>query len=195
MRLLQPTHMVDCMRKPRKNLIGQTFNKWTVLELDKENTTKNTRWICQCECGKVRSVDSTHLTKGKSKMCRTCSHWKPKCKIYSRIWHRIKRNAMKRNLKFDLGNSKDGRDFLYKLLCKQKFKCALSGVPICLANTVEKDMHGETTASLDRIDSSLGYIRKNVQWTHKKINIMKWSLSQEEFVKLCKLIVDHNEME
>ena len=43
----------------------------------------------------------------------------------------------------------------------------------------------ETTASLDRIDSTKGYVENNVQWTLKKINIMKNVFSQKEFIYLC----------
>jgi hypothetical protein len=43
----------------------------------------------------------------------------------------------------------------------------------------------ETTASLDRIDSSKGYIEGNLQWVHKDVNIMKMDLSQVEFIDYC----------
>ena len=46
-------------------------------------------------------------------------------------------------------------------------------------------------ASLDRIDSSLGYIEGNVQWVERKVNIIKRELKQEEFIKLCQDIVNH----
>jgi hypothetical protein len=44
----------------------------------------------------------------------------------------------------------------------------------------------DKTASLDRIDSSKGYITGNLQWLHKDINWMKNSFSQEDFIKLCR---------
>lgn len=49
------------------------------------------------------------------------------------------------------------------------------------------------TASLDRINSSIGYTIDNVQWVHKKINMMKMDLSQEEFINYCRLVVKNNE--
>jgi hypothetical protein len=45
--------------------------------------------------------------------------------------------------------------------------------------------------SVDRIDSLRGYVEGNVQWVHKKINIMKNVYSQEEFIILCKQVVKH----
>jgi hypothetical protein len=47
------------------------------------------------------------------------------------------------------------------------------------------------TASLDRIDSKLGYIPGNIQWVHKTINRMKVNLPEEDFVYFCRLITDY----
>lgn len=51
---------------------------------------------------------------------------------------------------------------------------------------------GNLTASLDRIDSSKGYIEGNVQWVHKRINKMKLDDSDTEFIEWCRLIADFN---
>jgi len=45
------------------------------------------------------------------------------------------------------------------------------------------------TASLDRINSDMGYVEGNVQWVHRDINFMKGCLSQHNFIHLCQLIV------
>ena len=47
---------------------------------------------------------------------------------------------------------------------------------------------GIRTASLDRIDSSKGYVPGNIQWVHKDVNWMKGSFTQEYFVNICKKI-------
>jgi hypothetical protein len=51
-----------------------------------------------------------------------------------------------------------------------------------------------STASIDRIDSSKGYILGNIQWVHKDVNFMKRTYSQEYFVKMCKLITENCEI-
>jgi hypothetical protein len=48
-------------------------------------------------------------------------------------------------------------------------------------------------ASLDRIDSSIGYVEGNVAWVYKPINIMKQTLNSAEFIDLCKKIANHNQ--
>lgn len=81
----------------------------------------------------------------------------------------------------------------YSLLVEQNHKCALTGVDISFADTSKEHAAGKTTASLDRIDSSKGYIKGNIQWVHKMINIMKWSSSQDEFKLWCRLVVEHDQ--
>jgi hypothetical protein len=63
-------------------------------------------------------------------------------------------------------------------------RCALSGLEISFR---------ARTASLDRIDSSVGYEADNVQWLHKDVNMMKRHYSQEYLIDLCRRIVDLTE--
>ena len=63
-------------------------------------------------------------------------------------------------------------------LFKQNNKCALSGVEFSLVNK----------PSLDRIDSSLGYTKDNIQLLLKEVNIMKSNFTQDKFLELCSLI-------
>lgn len=46
-----------------------------------------------------------------------------------------------------------------------------------------------TNISIDRIDSSLGYVRGNVQFVCDIVNRIKQDLSQEELYKWCNLIL------
>lgn len=78
-------------------------------------------------------------------------------------------------------------DYLDDLLVSQDFRCALSGKP--LPPRIGRARDG---ASLDRIDSSKGYVPGNVQWVYTKINSMKSDLPQEEFIELCKLVAAHH---
>lgn len=48
-----------------------------------------------------------------------------------------------------------------------------------------------TTASLDRIDSSFGYILNNVQWVHKDVQRMKSDFSEAHFVETCRKITEN----
>jgi len=81
-------------------------------------------------------------------------------------------------------------EYLWELFLKQNRKCALSGIELQMCDTcLEKSTQ---TASVDRIDSSLGYIEGNVQWIHKDLNKMKWNLSQKDFINWCHIISERH---
>lgn len=55
-------------RKVVLDLKGKRFGRWTVLKLDEEKTEK-VRWICECDCGSVKSVLRCSLRSGRSISC------------------------------------------------------------------------------------------------------------------------------
>lgn len=50
---------------------------------------------------------------------------------------------------------------------------------------------GMTRESLDRIDSSKGYIPGNIQWVHKDVNSLKSNFDEEESIKWCTMIAEY----
>ncbi|MDF2422376.1 MAG: hypothetical protein OPY06_05145 [Nitrosopumilus sp.] len=178
------------MRK-QHDLAGRTFNDWKVLHLSeyKDKRNKDRYWECECKCGKIQPVRACYLKNGMSKRCRDCGWENQKIKgrkIPSSYWSNCKRNASKRKIEFSI--CKD--DVIY-LLKKQSNTCFLSGLPIRFAESESDHLRGETTASIDRIDSSLGYTKDNIQLVHKTINFMKRNLSDQEFVLICEAVVGH----
>lgn len=51
------------------DLIGQTFNKLTVLRRAAPRNDRRTWWVCQCECGNICEVRGDHLKSGNTKDC------------------------------------------------------------------------------------------------------------------------------
>ena len=43
-------------------MIGKKFGRLTVIE--KDTTSKRTKWICECDCGKTKSIYQCHLKSG-----------------------------------------------------------------------------------------------------------------------------------
>lgn len=84
-----------------------------------------------------------------------------------------KDSARRRGLDFSVD-----AEYLWQVWEKQGGKCAYTGLTI--------QLNGD--ASLDRIDSSLGYVHGNVHWVLWKINRMKLNLPHEEFIELCSLV-------
>lgn len=79
----------------------------------------------------------------------------------------------------------------WELFLKQDRRCAITGVELFF-NTSKQDLF-KRTASLDRIDSSLGHIEGNVQWVHRAINFMKQEFSMDKFLYYVEAIVRHNQ--
>lgn len=98
------------------------------------------------------------------------------------FWASLKNNAKIRNLEFNLTIK-----YIWILFLKQNRKCILSNIELEFGSNGKE----ETTASLDRIDSSKGYVENNVQWVHKDINFMKQDFNEEYFIDLCYKICEH----
>lgn len=105
--------------------------------------------------------------------------------LQGKYWYNIKRGAESRNLDFSISI-----EYAWSLYLTQDKKCAISGRPIHMANSFKELSSGLNEASLDRIDSSKGYIEGNVQWIHKDINFMKQDYPDEYFRKTCCEIAD-----
>lgn len=79
-------------------------------------------------------------------------------------------------------------DFLIDLFLKQGKRCSFSGLKIWFS----KVNLSIQTASLDRINSEVGYNENNVEWVHKNINRMKMKRNNSCFLNLCKLVSIYN---
>lgn len=159
---------------------GQRFGKLVVVE--KEKTRKNGEivWRCECDCGGFSSTGSADLNRGVvSCGCRAFTGYK---ELSGARFSQIKGSAgRRRKVYFDEENITP--KYLYELFIRQDKKCAITGQDIDLTNN----------ASLDRIDSSKGYVDGNLQWVTKEINTMKWDFTQERFVELCEMVVANKE--
>jgi hypothetical protein len=170
------------------DLIGHIFGKLKVLYLGPTIKHSN-NWICKCECGELRTISTGNLLAGNHISCGCYKNnlkgalhpsWQGKGKLNRSYWSIIRCNAERRGIYFDLTI-----DYIWELFEKQKEKCALTGWPLII------EIKSFQTASLDRIDSKLGYIEGNVQWVHKDVNKSKNTFSQEYFLKMCSDI--HNQ--
>ena len=173
------------------DLTGQRFERLLVLSKTKIEYKNRLRtgYKCICDCGNEVTVDMNSLKRGATKSCG-CYNREVRLTGYKELsghqWSTIRYAANMRNLEFNIDVK-----FAYELYIKQNKLCAISGVPIILdKRSGEKGSFN--TASLDRIDSSVGYIESNIQWLHKTVNIMKNNMSDEVFINWCKTIVDYN---
>lgn len=96
------------------------------------------------------------------------------------FFYNIRRRALKRGIDFDLS-----LDYLDQLIESQDFRCAYTGMQI------DAKPRRKATASLDRIDSSKGYVEGNVQFVQIAVNFAKHSCSEDDFLELVSSIYRH----
>lgn len=80
--------------KPQKKM---TYGKLTVLRLSKNpyvspSGWKHPRWVCRCECGKLRRVLQKHLVSGNCRSCGGCgrkTHGQARTQLYM-VWSTMK---------------------------------------------------------------------------------------------------------
>ena len=93
------------------------------------------------------------------------------------------RNCKRRDFDFNLDS-----EYLNSLWLKQGGICPYSGVKLLLNNHSKRNVDIRYTASLDRIDSNLGYIKGNVQFISMSINYMKHTMSHSDIIDFLNTI-------
>lgn len=163
----------------KSNPVGKKFNKLTVIAFSHSDPLQHKMWKCQCECGNEKVLATRQL--GKTQSCGCVRNTKHKAGEFPiRLYSMMHNSAKRRGLNFDIPVSN-----LWELFLSQNKKCALTGLAIDFGvGPTGKDR----TASLDRIDSTKDYVCGNVQWVHRRVNVMKQDMSKEELIYLCGLI-------
>jgi hypothetical protein len=149
---------------------------------------------CTCDCGEEKWVLYSRLVKGITKSCG-CLEKENLTTIRSNrldlvgeicasYWHQVQKSAKVRNFEFDVT-----REFVWDLFLRQGRRCALTGHNLIMPGRTRKK--GPRYASLDRIDSKLGYTEANVQWVWLDINRLKNNWGQEGFLEMCRDVVRH----
>jgi hypothetical protein len=180
---------VSCGRKrtsklQMKDLSEKKFGRLTALYL---LGTGDSKWHCKCDCGNEVNIRATNLQSGTTRSCgcisKTIGPMNPNFKGYEEIslgyWNGLINGARSRNIYFNISI-----EYAWNLYAKQHKKCALSGrdINFCIGRLKKGD------ASLDRIDSSKGYVKGNVQWVHKVLNKMKMNMPNDAFIDWCRLV-------
>lgn len=183
------------------NLAGQKIGVFEVIANsgERQRSSGLVMWNVKCGlCGKFRLLTGPHIRRFQSCGCKTRDLQSASLRkslnrdgcgeIYATHWNVIKKNAKQRNIPFNI-NVK----YAWKLFLEQDRKCALTGVPLKFST---RCWSRNATASMDRIDSSRdkGYIRGNVQWVHKNINMMKQEYSTNLFFDWCAKVCLHNNL-
>jgi len=167
----------------RKDISGKKFGKLIAIQDVGKDPNDNVKWKCLCHCGNKIVATIGSLTSGHTQSCgcgiyqykkgKYNYRWKGFQDIPIRYWHNIKNMALKRKIDFNISI-----EDAWEVYINQNKRCVYINeiIPFSVDSSLKNNI-----ASVDRIDSSKGYCKDNIQWIHKDINNIKWDMTEEEF--------------
>jgi hypothetical protein len=189
------TSSCGCKQRLKQQEVIKKFSNRKLKLLSEFKNTKQKVQV-KCFCGKIFETHVKSVLAGLTKSCGCLlktgpnihSHkWSGYKEISGTFWSIIRYGAKLRKLQFEI-TIQDA----WELFEKQNRKCALSGMDINFSKTQKEK--NTTTASLDRMDSSKGYTKDNIQWVHKTVNIMKNKFIEKDFIDICKKITQNQNL-
>lgn len=148
-----------------KDITNQRFGKLVALKKDETDTSEYAKWICQCDCGKTKSISKYKLLSGHTKSCGC---------IHKEVNDRIR-------WKHGMTNTR-----IYKCWSRMKERCynphnadypnyGGRGIEVCeeWCNSFEAFYewamsHGYTdNLTIERIDSNKDYCPGNCTWSDR----------------------------
>jgi hypothetical protein len=174
----------DNPQKP-KDITGQRFGRLIALHPSSPDRFGKSRWHCICDCGRTVEINYSSLAYNLTTSCGCHKIELCRCGGYQTIsrawWRKLVKGAAQRGYEFSISP-----EDVWVIYEQQGKRCVFTNLPIEFfpdSNRIQFQ-----TASLDRIDSNLGYVKENIQVVHKVINQMKGYLTDEEFSAFCNLV-------
>ncbi|MEK6879224.1 MAG: hypothetical protein AABY22_06420, partial [Nanoarchaeota archaeon] len=172
------------------DITGQVINNLLVIKQIKSKDKRHRFWLCECKnCGlqvelrtvNVRRRNGVCVNCVKLGICRS-PNWRGCGELSASHFCRIRNSATRNKYEFNLTI-----EYCWELFLKQDRKCALTGQFLYMPDKFNK---GKLIASLDRIDSTKGYLIGNVQWVEVSINYLKSNWPNDKFLDTCCMIAD-----
>lgn len=165
----------------RVDISGQRNGKLEVMVTNR--ICKDVYWECLCDCGTKVYIKTQEWLSKMKKDCGKCTR-NTTVEKYGDIpyswFNRLGRAAKNRKLSFEITI-----EDVWNIYIKQNKKCAFTGDDV-----IFDSVRGRQTASIDRIDSGLGYTKDNIQIIRKECNIMKQNYTDEFFISICKKVAN-----
>lgn len=79
---------------------------------------------------------------------------------------------------------------LLEIWNKQNGICIYTGIELILNRSSKICKDQNNVASVDRIDSSIGYTKDNIQFISRTANLAKNTMSHEQMIEFCEMVRD-----
>lgn len=189
-------------KKESRELVGKKFLMLTAKEIVMKG--RHVYYKCSCDCGKETTIRWTSL--GKTKSCGCLRIRKMKYaqligankrkldtdqKAFSKILSTYKSGAKRRNFNFELTNVE-----FKELIESNCHYCNRhpSNTEKTIVNKEYKLYEEKVYNGIDRIDSSIGYVKENCVTACYLCNKLKMDLSYSDFLNLVKNIYEFKKL-
>jgi hypothetical protein len=180
-------------------LVGKKFHLLTVKSIKltrggyAQRKCDRTQWVavCLCDCGTETIRHVNQIWDGSAKTCG-CSltvkgqdhhRWTGAGVITGSFFNCVKNNARQRSLDVSI----TANDLL-QIWESQRGRCYYTGAPLEW-NTDDESVK----PSVDRLDSSQGYVHGNVVFTSWLVNRIKNDLGSDEWIALCTRVASYSD--
>lgn len=181
------------MKLKNLDLKNQRFGRLLVVAAKASAKYNCSYWECICDCGNSAIFRGTELASGRVKSCG-CYRRVPANKQADReeaIMKLLYRNMLSRSRRF-WQESDVAFDTFKELSLMPCHYCGLAN------SNSQKDTITEFVLyfnGIDRLDSSIGYLKDNIVSCCKYCNMAKSTMQHDEFLAFIKRIATHNKLE
>lgn len=164
------------------DLTSQRFGRWTVIRRSHQDNSRQTYWVCLCDCGNKKTIKMSVLRDGRSKSCgclKKDSKGRPPNSngetAFNSLYYSYKRSAKDRDYCFSLT-----KDEFRKLTKQNCYYCG--SLPKQVWTTYGKK-YPYVYNGVDRTNNKLGYILQNCVSCCQICNRAKGTLEITAFIQ------------
>lgn len=159
----------------KRELKDRRFGKLVVIRENGRSKGGNVLWECECDCGTIKTINSSHLIEHRTKSCGCSKRKKPFWWIYRYMKSVAKEKHIPMNLSFRQFVSFTSTD-----------KCYYCGSDIkWVPHSTRSRKLAPMRYNLDRVDSNRGYSIKNCVVACGLCNRYKGLKTTEDFISMC----------